>query len=299
MKSFSRKLRLMEFYADKPGHNDFSLVKPNSEFTPKRNSDIILDTYCDYLTKLPFNEILQDQKKTNKNLSREEWNAIMELKSQDDIIIKQSDKGGACVIMDKTYYYEKMMELLNDRETYQEINSNLDKQTHSKIKTLTERYKHVLTEKECKYLTDFDYQDNNLYGLPKVHKSEEIIKEIKKTKREYLTIHRPKDLKFRLICAGPKGVTSRLSNFVDILLKPFIKHVKSHIRDDIDFLNKLKTGTNEKKVLATFDISSVYTNLDNYLGWEGINFWLEKDPDGLPRNILKEFVLDALGIVLE
>ena len=61
----------------------------------------------------------------------------MELKSQDDIIIKQSDKGGACVIMDKTYYYEKMMELLNDRETYQEINSNLDKQTHSKIKTLT------------------------------------------------------------------------------------------------------------------------------------------------------------------
>ena len=153
----------------------FTDVMINSEFTPKRNRDIILDTYCDCPTKLPFNEILQDQKKPNKNLSREEWNAIMELKSQDGIIIKQSDKGGACVIMDKTYYYEKMMELLNDRETYQEINSNLDKQTHSKIKTLTKRYKHVLTEKECKYLTDFDYQDNNLYGLPKVHKSEEII----------------------------------------------------------------------------------------------------------------------------
>ena len=106
----------------------------------------------------------------------------MELKSQDDIIIKPSDKGEACVIMDKTYYYEKMMELLNDRETYQEINSNLDKQTHSKIKTLTKRYKHVLTEKECKYLTDFDYQDNKLYGLPKVQKSQEIIKEIKKQK---------------------------------------------------------------------------------------------------------------------
>ena len=180
----------MEFYADKPGHNDFSLVKPNSEFTPKRNRDIILDTYCDYLTKLPFNEILQDQKKPNKNLSREEWNAIMELKSQDDIIIKQSDKGGACVIMDKNYYYEKMMEPLNDRETYQKINSNLGKQAHSKIKTLTKRYKHVLTEKECKYLMDFDYQDNKLYGLPKVHKSEEIIKEIKKTKSEYVTIHR-------------------------------------------------------------------------------------------------------------
>ena len=86
---------------------------------------------------------------------------------------------------------------------------------------------------------------------------------------------------------------------MDILLKPFIKHVKSYIRDDINFLNKLRTETNEKNVLATFDIPSMYTNLDNDLGWEAINFWLGKDPDGLPRNILKEFVPDALGIALE
>ena len=43
----------------------------------------------------------------------------------------------------------------------------------------------------------------------------------------------------------------------------------------------------------------MYTNLDNDFGREAINFWLEKDPDGLPRNILKEFVPDALGVVLE
>ena len=86
---------------------------------------------------------------------------------------------------------------------------------------------------------------------------------------------------------------------MNILLKPFIEHVKSYIRDDIDFLNKLRTETNEKKVPATFDISSVYTNLDNDLGRQAINLWLEKDPDGLPRNIPTEFVLDALGIVSE
>ena len=43
----------------------------------------------------------------------------------------------------------------------------------------------------------------------------------------------------------------------------------------------------------------MYTNLDNDLGWEAINFSLEKDCDGLPRNIPKEVVLDALGIILE
>ena len=76
MKSFCRKLRLMEFYSDKPGHNDFSLVKPNSQFTPKRNRDIILDTYCDYLTKLPFNEIV----KRNISLLPVTWFIIVNIR---------------------------------------------------------------------------------------------------------------------------------------------------------------------------------------------------------------------------
>ena len=103
----------------------------------------------------------------------------------------------------------------------------------------------------------------------------------------------------RPICAGSNSVTNRLSNFVDILLKPFVRHVKGHIRDDLDFLNKLKTDTDEKKILATFDITSMYTNINNDLGKEAINYWIEKDPDSLPRNIFKEFILEALGIVLE
>ena len=43
----------------------------------------------------------------------------------------------------------------------------------------------------------------------------------------------------------------------------------------------------------------MYTNINNDLGKEVINYWLEKDPDSLPRNISKEFILEALGIVLE
>ena len=43
----------------------------------------------------------------------------------------------------------------------------------------------------------------------------------------------------------------------------------------------------------------MYTNINNDLGKEAINYWLEKDPDSLPRNISKEFILEALGIVLE
>ena len=45
----------------------------------------------------------------------------MNLKNDKDIIIKESDKGGSCVIMDKTFYYEKMMEMLKDDKTYREL----------------------------------------------------------------------------------------------------------------------------------------------------------------------------------
>ena len=49
------------------------------------------------------------------------------------------------------------MELLNDRETYQPLNENIDKITNREIKKMTSKYKNCLTNKEIKHLTDFDY----------------------------------------------------------------------------------------------------------------------------------------------
>ena len=61
--------------------------------------------------------------------------------------------------------------------------------------------------------------------------------ECNKTYSEYLELLGPKDLRFCPIVAGPACEIHRLSNFIDILLKPFIEKVKSYVRDDIDFLN--------------------------------------------------------------
>ena len=73
----------------------------------------------------------------------------------------------------------------------------------------------------------------------------------------------------------------------------------SYVRDDIDFLTKMPRDANKSKVLATFDISSMYTNIDNNLGQEAIKFWLEKYPESKTRNIPNDFILEALKIVLE
>ena len=83
------------------------------------------------------------------------------------------------------------------------------------------------------------------------------------------------------------------------LKSPYCWNLLSYIRDDIDFLTKIPRETGEKKVLASFDITSMYTNINNDLGYEAISFWLEKHPELTPRNISKGFILDALKLVLE
>ena len=47
------------------------------------------------------------------------------------------------------------------------------------------------------------------------------------------------ELTFRLIVGGPVAPTQRLSNLLDIILKPLCHNVKSFVRDDLDFLRHL------------------------------------------------------------
>ena len=125
IKRFARKLRLIEFFADKDLQDDDSLVKPESNFTPNHQRDNALDTYIDEMAQ-------QQNKKVKDNLIKKQWKGIMNLKNDKDIIIKESDKGGLCVIMDKTFYYEKMMEMLKDDKTYKELPKNIDNATMEK-----------------------------------------------------------------------------------------------------------------------------------------------------------------------
>ena len=53
----------------------------------------------------------------------------------------------------------------------------------------------------------------------------------------FIEIFEPNDLKLRSIVGGPKCPSRKLSQLIDILLKPFLKHIRSFIRDSLDFFN--------------------------------------------------------------
>ena len=63
--------------------------------------------------------ILTSSNPPKSNLSKDERQAIKELKKIDNIMILPADKGRATVVMDKEEYEQKVTTMLSDKKTYE------------------------------------------------------------------------------------------------------------------------------------------------------------------------------------
>ena len=266
-------------------------------FNPQRGRNHLLDTVCDTLLKIPLSD--DNSNSTKHNLSKNEMSALKSLPMDENIVIKEADKGGAVVIMDSDFYKSKILDMLNNDEFYSEINENQDKKTLQKIRKLTQKYPSALTKKEEDFITNFDSKESSFYGLPKVHKSEDIKNAIQLQNCEYITCIRPDDLKFRPIVGGPSAPTQRLSNLLDIILKPLCSEVRSFVRDDLEFLQHLPNKVNDNAILVTFDVVNLYTNISCPLGLRALEYWIDKHPEKIDERFTKEFLLEATALVLQ
>ena len=79
---------------------------------------------------------------------------------------------------------------------------------------------------------------------------------------------------------------------MDIILYPLVKHVKSYIRDDQDFLKYLPEDIKESEIMACFDVVGLYRHLnpksclDNYREWSR-------------RRLEGNFILESCKLILE
>jgi len=140
------------------------------------------------------------------------------------------------------------------------------------LQDLCEKYKNDLRDEEKDYLTKFQSKTSNFYGLPKVHKSKIIKEAIERQNAEYIECLEPYDLKLRPIVAGPNCPTRNLSNLLDKILKPLLTHIKSHIKDNLNFLKECSRVNNTNTMLTTFDIVSLYTNIPHEFGLEALKY---------------------------
>ena len=88
----------------------------------------------------------------------------------------------------------------------------------------------------------------------------------------------PSDLKLRPRQSGPIFPTRTLSNLINVLLKPFLLHVKTYVKDNLDFLSKSSIENYENTLLVTFDVGNLYTYILHTFGLESLDYWLENHP---------------------
>ena len=113
------------------------------------------------------------------------------------------------VLMNTQDYVGKFDDILNDAGGYELLEGNNDNRVMKKILKLTNDYRQELTEQEARYIAHFDHRTSHFYGLPKIHKSTQIMKAISEQQNEIVITTCPTVLKLRPIIAGPACPTHR------------------------------------------------------------------------------------------
>ena len=154
IKDFTRKRRLVEFFSENPELDtpDSSLLKSKSNFCPPQNRNSTLESVIKFLQKQSF---YKDNFKNKSNISKQEWQDVLNLKKNKDIIIKKADKGRAFVIMNTKHCLKVISDHLNDETTYKMVEANCDAKVMKGIAKIIKKYKDNLIKKEREYLTNF------------------------------------------------------------------------------------------------------------------------------------------------
>ena len=215
---FNRRLRLKHDFKDSDNRNYDPFGVPTGWKTPMGKSPH-LDRYINITTR----EILEHKSPPGKcaNLSQNELQALKQLRSKQNIVIKPADKGGAIVLMNKQDYLNEGLHQLN-LQFYKEIQRNpTNKNTTDICKFLNVlKEKKLLPPHHINFLIPKKCRTPLFYLLPKIHKK-----------------NNP-GLPIVSACDSP---TKKISMFVDSYLKPLTLKVDSYIKDTTDFLHKLNS----------------------------------------------------------
>jgi hypothetical protein len=243
----------------------------------------------DQLSILLKQELRKIPEKVNikENLTKEDRNAIKELKDKSDIVIKSADKGSAIVIMDrKDYVFEAERQLKINRH-YREIDEpQFPRNCEIFNRILNEmKLKGLISSKEINFLrTTQDARERIFYLLPKIHKETN-----KWTVPDKIPPGRP-------IVSDVNSESYAISKFIDYHLAPYATSHPAYVKNTYDFLDKIQTiKTHPNALLISLDVDSLYTNIDNEMGIRAVTEKFATDPKPIHKYIIKLLRLSLEG----
>lgn len=189
----------------------------------------------------------------NDNLNHDEHHSIINLRNNQNIIIKNADKGGATVIMDKENYIFESNRQLNDDKYYKILEQPIFPENIPKIRRVLEqmRNENYIDQKQFEFLSGPVTPRNRVfYLLPKIHKDKN-----KWTIPDKMPEGRP-------IVSDVESESYRVSKYIDSFVTPLSTRHTSYLKNTYDFVSKIRnTIIPNDCFLVTGDVTALYTNM--------------------------------------
>ena len=209
------------------------------------------------------------KKKTNNkpNSSKEEYQAIKELRNDNTRILPTADKGVSMVVMDKEDYINKSEELLQSF-TYKVLTTDPTTKHKNKLISLLKSIKAEggINESTYKRLYPTGAGTPKYYGLPKVHK---------------------RDIPLRSIVSGIGSVTYETASELSRILKPLVGRSPHHVKNNQDFIHSLEEiRLKPEECMRYFDVEVLFTSIPIQPALKIIKKLLEEDRNLHHRTIM-------------
>ena len=164
--------------------------------------------------------LLKKTQTPRSNITKEEFQAIKELKHDDNRIILTADKGVALVVLNKEEYIEKPEHLLN-QQTYRKITEDPTPKQKAKLIRLLKKIKTEggINDEKYKKMYPTGAGTPKFYGLPKIHKQ---------------------DTPLRPIVPSTGTVSYNTSKELANILKPLVGWTSRHLKNTKDFIHQIK-----------------------------------------------------------
>ena len=233
-----------------------------------------------------LNKRKESSKGMRKNVTPDEIKALKDLTQNQNIVLKEADKGSSIVIMNRLDYLREGYRQLSDEGSYKELDHDVTDEYRGDIQNeIEDMYQSGEIEQTVRnYLMDAKCRPSRVYFLPKIHK--------KKGQDDKIPPGRP-------VVSGNGCPTEKISQFVDHFLTPTTKHIKSYVKDTTDFLGKInKLGKMPPgTIIASLDVVALYPNIPNKEGMEAAKRTFSRTRPGYvqPSN---ESLLKLLNLVL-
>ena len=181
-------------------------------------------------------------KKKTFNITKDENQALTELKRDKERVILTADKGVALVVMKKEDYIKKSEEILNT-STYKKIAEDPTSKQKNKLISILKSIKTEggLKEEEYRKMYPTGAVSPKYYGLPKIHKQ---------------------GIPLRPIVSSTGTVTYNTSKELANILKPLVGLSSHHVHNTKDFIDHIKeVRLRPEESIISYDVTSLFTSV--------------------------------------